>query len=305
MSEPGWRTHSDGRIVIAGTTANHKAFAVARYNSNGTIDTSFNGSGVATTTFGTGSGTAIASSTVIQPDGKIIAGGTNSSSGKDVFTLVRYNPNGSLDSSFDGDGVLTTVMQASGGGDELNALALQPDGKIVAAGISTNSTNRDIGVARYNTDGSLDTSFNSSGKLIFSFAAGSDDYGLTMVLQPDGKIVVAGATSGQGYDFALVRFASNGSLDTSFGTAGQVVTPIGPGGDFVWSMALRTDGKIVAAGETGSGNSKDFALARYDSDGSLDRSFDSDGIAINSINSGNDNAYAVTSHSTARSSLPA
>ena len=73
------------------------------------------------------------------------------------------------------------------------------------------------------------------------------------------------------------------------------MTPIGSGDDFVWSMALRTDGKIVAAGETGSGDSKDFALARYDTDGSLDRSFDSDGIAINSINSGNDNAYAVTS----------
>src|SRR6266540_155863 len=144
----------NGKLVAAGVGPN--GFALARYNPDGSLDTSFGAGGKVTTPIGA------ANALVLQPDGKLVAAGSNNISPSD-FVLVRYNPNGSLDTSFGGDGKVTTAI---GFGARAFALALQPDGKLVAAGMGwTGSTGFESALVRYNPDGSLDTSFGAGGKV--------------------------------------------------------------------------------------------------------------------------------------------
>ncbi|KJY31239.1 DUF11 domain-containing protein [Streptomyces katrae] len=188
---------SDNKIVIAGRAgynypSNDSDFALARYNPNGSLDTTFDGDGRVTTAF---AGPDVANGVKIQPDGKIVTAG---SSGFD-FALARYNgADGSLDTGFDGDGKVTTDFGTNtldGAAD----LALQTDGRIVAAGISE----ADFGVARYNTNGSLDTGFGTGGKVHTDVSFGYFDTANAVALQSDGKIVVSGNT---GDDRGLVRY---------------------------------------------------------------------------------------------------
>jgi uncharacterized delta-60 repeat protein len=168
---------------------------------------------------------------------------------------------GDLDTSFDTDGIVTTAIGA--GGDEAKSVALQSDGKIVVAGYSVNGGTYDFAVVRYNTNGSLDTSFDTDGKVTTAIGA-SNDYVNSIALQSDGKIVVAGySVNGGNYDFTVVRYNTNGSLDTSFSGDGIVTTAIGAAHDYVSSIALQSDGKIVVAGYSDNGVSYVFALARY------------------------------------------
>ncbi len=165
-----------------------------------------------------------------------------------------------------------------GGTDIANAVVLQSDGKIVAVGQDSS----DFALARYNADGSLDSSFGTGGKVTTDF--GGSDAALAAVLQPDGKIVAVGTSAA---DFALARYNTDGSLDTSFGTGGKVTTDFG-GTDQAWAAVLQPDGKIVAAGLA----SADFALARYNTNGSLDTSFGTGGKVTTSFE-GSDQARAV------------
>ena len=178
----------------------------------------------------------------IQADGKILVAGV----GMRNFAVARYNSNGTLDTSFDGDGKLTTDF---GGSDYVSGMAIQADGKIVVAG----GSNSDFAVARYNSNGTLDTSFDGDGKLTTDFRG--YDLANTMAIQADGKILVAG---GSDSDFAVARYNSNGTLDTSFDGDGKLRINFSDGYDFANSMAIQTDGRIVLAGT----NSRDFALAR-------------------------------------------
>jgi uncharacterized delta-60 repeat protein len=205
------------------------------------------------------------------------------------FTLVRYNTNGTLDTTFDSDGKVTTAIGS--GTDVAYSVALQSDGKIVVAGYSNNGSNFDFALVRYNTDGSLDTSFDSDGKVTTEVGSGNDG-GESVAIQSDGKIVVAGYSYiGSNNDFALARYNTDGTLDTSFDSDGKVTTAIGVSVNYAKSVAIQSDGKIVAAGyNTGSNN--DLALARYNTDGTLDTSFDSDGKVTTAIGS-NDRAYSV------------
>ncbi len=278
----------DGKIVAAGTAANGD-FALARYNPEGSLDTSFNGTGKATTPFGSDYDDAYA--VALQPDGKIVAAGSSSNGSNDDFALARYNPDGSLDAGFGSGGKVTTSFGS--GDDDAYAVALQPDGKIVAAGSSWNGSNYDFALARYNTDGSLDASLNGSGKVTTSFGSFNDSAD-AVALQPDGKIVAAGiSNNGTDNDFALARYSADGSLDTSFNGTGKVTTSFGSGYDAADSIALQPDGKIVAAGYGWNGSDYDFALARYNTDGSLDTSFDGSGKATTSFGSFFDVVNAV------------
>ncbi|WP_406337528.1 calcium-binding protein [Streptomyces sp. NBC_00649] len=242
----------DGKIVALGTSGGNAA--LARYNADGTPDTSFGGGDGKVTTDPApesleegGDARALA----LQPDGKIIAGGQVGTTRFD-FVLLRYNANGTLDTSFSGDGIERTDF---GDYEAVEGLAVQPDGRIVAAGGSGGR----FALARYNVNGSLDTTFGNAGRVLTSGGGGAQD----VVLQPDGRIVVDGS-NGPGGDFAVLRYNTNGSLDSGFGTGGLVTTDFG-GSDQARGVALQPDGKIVAAGQ--GGPNTDFALARYEGGG--------------------------------------
>jgi uncharacterized delta-60 repeat protein len=182
----------------------------------------------------------------LDPTGSIVmSGGTGSIPGNHV--AAQNNPNGSLDTSFDTDGKVTTPIGA--GSDSGAAVVLQSDGKIVVAGFSSIGTTFDFAVARYNTDGSLDTSFDSDGKLITPISTG-EDQGTALAIQTDGKIVVAGTSlNGTNNDFAVVRYNPNGSLDTSYGTGGKVIVAVTIGSDSVGGVALDSLDRAIVVGE--------------------------------------------------------
>ena len=163
------------------------------------------------------------------------------------FALVRYNPDGSLDTTFNGTGKVITPV---GGG--ANSVAIQSDGKIIAAGEKPKRLNAAFTLVRYNADGTLDTSFNGTGKVITS--VGNSDSGASeLAIQTDGKIVVAGYSlaapdNWRTADFAVVRYNPDGSLDTSFGGTGKILIPDSDSGDYAYSVAIQPNGKIVVAG---------------------------------------------------------
>jgi uncharacterized delta-60 repeat protein len=257
----------DGKIIVVGQAgADDRDFALARFNPNGTLDTSFSGDGKETTDLGGGSD--LAQGVALQGDGKIVVAGfagTTSPNGDNFgdFALARYNPDGSLDTTFSGDGKQTTDF---GVADFANGVAIQGDGKIVAVG-DTDDDN--FALARYNTDGSPDTSFSGDGKQTTDF--GGFDEATAVALQGDGKIVAIGDTNTGDFDFALARYTTGGSLDTSFSGDGKQTTDFA-GSAAATAVALQANGRIVAVGGNG-----DFALARYKTNGSLDPSFSGDG----------------------------
>ena len=252
----------DGRIVLAGNQSSWtnepdstvSRIALARYNPDLTLDPSFSHDGRQTTDVDDHP-SAWAGDVVLQADGKIVvAGSAGSSYPVSDFMLARYREDGSLDSSFGGDGIVTTDL---GGSDTALAAAVQPDGKIVVGGYSEGR----LAIARYRADGSLDTSFGGDGMATPAVGGGIRD----LAIQDDGKLVVGG------YE-GLVRFEPDGSLDTSFGTGGVVTNDA----LLPTAVAIQPDGKIVAAGNG-------FTLARYHADGSLDLSFGFGGTQTSTI----------------------
>ncbi len=251
---------SDNKIVAVGVShVSDTDVALARYNPNGSPDTNFGTSGIVTTPIGSNNDRGKAAA--IQPnDGKIVVAGDFDAGGHDEIFLARFNTDGLLDSSFSGGKVITQI----GGYDGLSSVDIQADGKIVVAG-STLNASRDTFVARYNSDGTLDTSFGGTGKVVHSFSSGADG-ATSLILQSDGKIILGGYENtgvSSGNDFMLSRFNSDGTLDTTFGANGSFVTPIGSGDDIIYSFAQQTDGKIIGAGSVSNGSYNDWGLARY------------------------------------------
>lgn len=289
-SGSGMVLQKDGKILVAGETQTlfgDKDFALARYNSDGSLDTSFGIGGLQATRFGTtdDAGQCVA----LQADGKILVAGYASSQGKDFFAIARYNANGTLDTTFDGDGKAVTAFGT--GKDRIYSMAVQADGKILVAGESSGQ----IALARYNANGSLDTGFGSGGKLTTTIDHDSCAHGV--IVLADGKILVAGNSSHWSYmsfdsEFVVARYTASGKLDTTFGGGkGYAATNIGEG-DTAQGLVLQADGKIVVAGSSGSGNG-DFALARYLANGALDLSFSGDGKVRTDITGVLDSGYAV------------
>ena len=192
----------------------------------------------------------------LQPDGKIVAAGRALGD----FALARYLPNGSLDPTFSGDGKVTTDF-SGGSFDEVHALALQPDGKLVVAG--RGGVGHDFALARYLPNGTLDSTFSGDGKLTTDFGSVEFEMVLALVLQPDGKLVVAG-TGGAGHDFALARYLPNGTLDSTFSGDGKLTTDFGSNRDEASALAIQpNNGRLVVAGISGTPGLRDFTLARY------------------------------------------
>ena len=283
---------ADGKIVVAGTSSNgsNDDIAVTRYNVDGTLDTSFGGLGHVTTGFG--SSTDRGSALAIQQDGKIVVSGQAWNGSKYVFAVVRYTSTGSSDASFNGGAASVSF----GTGDDVAlAVAVQADGKIVLAGFSNNTGGvRHMALARLNTNGTLDTSFGSGGKLTTSYSALDDD-ALALTIQPDGKLVVAGRSyNGSNWDMTVTRYTTSGALDVTFGSGGKVTTAIGPSHEEAWSLALQADGKIVVAGESydAAGNA-DIAVVRYLVNGTLDTAFNGTGKCVVPVGAGADYGYGV------------
>lgn len=282
---------SDGKIVVAGYSGGsptYRDFALVRYNTNGTVDSTFGSAGKAITAVGGGDG---AYSLAIQNDDKIVVAGNNKIGGVVDFALVRYNSDGSLDSTFDADGKVTTDF--GNAADYCYAVAIQNDGKILAAGLSSNGPNMDFALARYQANGKLDSTFNFNGKAITNFNFNS--VGKFVAMQNDGKILVSGfCNNGSNHDFALARYNNDGSLDNTFDSDGKVSTDFGGNQDFGLSIAVQLDDKIVLGGYSDDGSDYDFAIARYNNDGSLDTAFNSDGrVTTDFGNNTDDKANSV------------
>lgn len=285
----GAAVQADGRIVIAGFTAvpatGKGSFVVARYTSSGALDSSFGTAGKSVTSMGKD---ARAFGMTLQADGRIVAAGyTQVTSGKKSFALTRYRTDGHLDTTFGSGGKATTTW---GAGGEAHAVALAPDGKIIAAGWSVMTGSQQFALARYKSNGRIDTSFGKAGRV--SAILGRSSAVAGVAVQSDGKIVAAGYVSAAGniVHIAVARYLVNGSPDPSFGTNGVVITNLG-GREQARSVALQPDGKIVAAGQILT-NQSNFALVRFDVNGHLDPSFGSNGVAIS--NFGNSSvAFAV------------
>ncbi len=270
---------ADGKSVVIGFENGN--FVLVRYNANGSLDATFGANGKVTTNFG---GEDRAYSVAIQADGKIVVAGTCDGD----FALARYNANGSLDATFSGDGKVTTDF---GGYDVGYSISIQADGKIVvvgtcngegAIGFYSFSTSGFI-LARYNADGSLDTTFSGDGKVSTQINAGTPEYAYASLIQADGKIVVGGTSNGH---FALVRYDVNGNIDTTFGSNGVTLTALDSiYGNVITALAVQSDGKIVAGGEyVGDNSNYQFGLARYSADGVLDTTFGVNGKVVANYN---------------------
>ncbi|MFW5439425.1 MAG: LamG-like jellyroll fold domain-containing protein, partial [Methylophilaceae bacterium] len=276
----------DGKILVTGSSYNgtNYDFALVRYNADGTLDTSFSGDGMLTTAIGLAD--EYGRSVTVQADGKIIVGGFTFNGTNNDLALVRYNVDGTLDASFDGDGILTTAV---GPGDDLAfSVIVQADGKILLAGNSHNGANDDIMLVRYNTNGTLDASFSVGGILTLDIGGGTD-LGDDITLQADGKILLTGAGFTSTHrDLVVVRINTDGTLDASFGTGGIVTTDVGAGHEYGNDIKVQTNGKIVVSGASNNGVDWDLMTVRYNADGTLDASFSSDGKVVIPLGPGND-----------------
>ena len=288
---------SDGKIVVAGYatfSGNAVGFAVGRFNSNGTVDASFGSAGKVLFNFKK-SVSALARGVTIQSNGYIVVAGDSDT----VFALARLKPNGAFDLGFNGTGKVTVSTSSfttgEGGAHDVAIQRVTVNDivqeKIVAAGIRPSDYfgDRDMAVLRFNPNGSLDTSFGSGGKVFTDFT-GYSDQAKSVAIDANNNIVVAGHmhidSTLESIRFALVRYTENGQVDPSFGSAGKVTAGVIGYRSFLYGhgLAIQSDGKIVASGkvEMGPTNDGDFAVARFNTDGTLDTSFglDATGIVI-------------------------
>lgn len=318
---------SDGKIVVGGFSedaSGNYAFAVARYNIDGSLDYGFGSSGEVRTAISGGNGTNdYAECLAIQSDGKILVGGSSTSVTGQALALARYNTNGTLDKSFGISGTLRTLVE---GTDVAKAISVTSNGAIILAGLSyvgppyfgfSYPLVNVFEVVHYESDGTLDDSFGVDGvttETVTSYVLGSDGYSHSAATPylnsvdalPNGAFVVSGCSDGLYYNsgvhndlFLIARFNSDGATDNTFGSDGISESLIKGGdglNDAAYSLLTLSDGKIVAVGtsEYTSGLTK-FALARLNSDGGIDTTFGNEGTFENSINggAGNDRGTCV------------
>jgi len=275
----------DNKTVIVGYTITTQSpdFGIIRLNEDGTLDTSFGLNGAVSTAFGSGSD--IARCVAIQSDGKILVGGYSDlgrNSGDTDFCVVRYNANGTLDTSFGDQGkVSIAIGNPLWGGDYAYKIGVTEDNKIVLTGscstlTGSNTKSRDFAAIRLLSSGKLDTSFSLDG-IATATVGNSDDQGVGQYIYKDGKILVGGwsesfINGNSVYDYSIVRFNADGTLDNSFGANGKIPSQLGSNQGHGWSLTVQSDGKILQAGDN-------YNVIRYNSDGSLDLTFGSNGTS--------------------------
>ncbi len=275
----------DGKIITAGETdpsSTNRNVALARFTKAGVLDATFNGTGKKVVDLG---GIDFGYALVLEPvTNKIIVAGQKCSTATCDVAVMRFNPYGTLDASFNLTG---KRIDDFGGGDNgsLGAVALQSDGKIVVGGYMFNkaTSNYDLAVYRYTKAGALDITFAGTGKKAIAVSSGRNEYGYGIAVQPvDGRIVLIGSScdlSDANCNFVLVRLNPNGSLDPTFGTGGKQITDFGAN-DRAYDIALQPNGKMIVAGRKQVGTATYFALARYNPNGTLDATFAGTGKKI-------------------------
>lgn len=290
------KVQPDGKIVVAGESGIYPDFhsALVRYKKNGRLDPTFGASGKAVTTFDPNGDDL--SALVLQPDGKIVAAGSIHGT---AFLLARFDIDGSVDQTFGSNGSIVTKFgdPTAGAAD----VVLQADGKIIAAGVSgagSLSELNDFALARYNSDGSLDQTFGTGGKVITHFPGqfNTGSTGTSVAVQADGKVIVGGYYKNERtpHRFAMARYNPNGALDSTFGNAGLVMTTVGSGDAFSNAIVLESNGRIVLAGYSSTTQGHDFSLAGYNPDGTLDTTFGNGGfMATDFAGATDDIAYAM------------
>ena len=249
---------TDGRILVAGSSGTN--YAIARYDSQGNLDATFDADGFYTGSFG--NNTSSASAMALQEDGKIIVAGYGWSGSSWDFGIARHTATGALDTSFSGDGKLFISLDASSEPESLNAIALQPDGKILLAGYTLGSGNgtRNGVLIRLNVDGTLDTGFGGGDGIVTLSSGLWCDFN-SVQIQADGKIIAAGNNL-DGLGKALIaRFNADGSLDTAFADGGVLTTLFSTGTSVIFDLAFAPNGQTVAVGSSYTG-SHDFGMLR-------------------------------------------
>jgi len=293
---------SIGRIYITGETwnGNYLSVYVMRLDNNGILDNSFGTNGKVI--FNSIDGVyevGGANSLYIDSNDKIyVTGESYNGSNWDVY-VIRLNGNGSLDNTFSGDGKVLFDSIAFGNDDDFGkSLYVDNNGRIYVTGYSYNGTNLDMYVIRLSSNGSLDNTFDSDGKVFINNIAGSDsvDVGNSIYVDSNGKVYVTGRSyNGSNYDMYVIRLNSDGSLDNSFGNNGKVIFNSiagGDGDDLANSIYVDSSGKIFVTGESSNGGDYDVYVMRLNSDGSLDNSFGNNGkVIFNNIAGGDGMDY--------------
>jgi uncharacterized delta-60 repeat protein len=226
-------------IVFTACHKKKKPFLLLPLIDNSSVVTTDNGSGDG----GSGSG--------VDSSGDGGSGGPTFTPATGVLDTSFNSPNGS-------------IIQPIGSADDYgHSLAIQSDGKILHGGHCHNGSNYDFCIARFNSNGTLDTNFGNSGIVIQDIGS-SDDRGYSLAIQTDGKILLGGNCQGESnWDFSIARFNSNGTLNTSFGSSGKVIQPIDSADDYVRSLAIQPNGKILLGGNCSNGSNDDFCIARF------------------------------------------
>ena len=254
--------------MVAGIDEGRDRFTVVRYNPDGSTDSSFGGGdGEAIAYFGVSFiGQVYPSSLIQQSDGKLVVAGSVG----DAFGLARFNADGSMDDTFDGDGLLLTQVGVRGEG---HSVIQQADGKLVVAGFSEEASgfsDAHFAVLRYNNNGTLDTTFNDTGKVTTVISSGSEVVS-SVIQQADGKLVAVGTALNTGA-VAMARYNANGSLDTGFDDDGVLTTSM-TGYDVGIDVVQQADGKLAVSGFSSLNGKGNVELLRYNANGSLDTGF--------------------------------
>jgi uncharacterized delta-60 repeat protein len=281
----------DGGIVVVGErrAAVSDRFVVQRYRPNGTLDARFANGGTALTGFGRRfqGATAVA----VAPGGRIVVAGSTSNGITSRSAMARYLTDGRLDRSFGQDGRVTTDVSPSG--EQFTALAILPDGRIVAAGWAEVSLVPVFSAVRYTQGGRLDTTFDGDGISRVDVAPGGDRANAVALVEHGGLVLAGSAAAGGRDEWALIRLGPRGHLDPTFARHGRLVTDFGPAFDEAQSLAVQTNGKLVVAGRIREGNKDDIGVLRFKPDGGRDLMFGAGGRALTDVSSGNDAARDV------------
>jgi len=271
----------DGKIVVVGDSSYGKSkhVFVMRCNSDGLLDSTFGEGGVTTYKSRANESQDMGSGVALDSDAKIVVVGSTHDGKNRQAMILRYNGTGTLDSSFGKGGVVTHsgLSDADLWG---RSVAIQPDGKVVMVGYSNTGKKCDVLTVRYDADGSPDKTFGEGGVALSSCPPGGHDWGRSIVIQPDKKLIVAGNTRSGGKTYTmLLRYNADGKPDKTFGNGGFASTADNRN-DWGQTVTLMPDGKIVIVGNTVSVPKYVASVVRHNHDGTLDRSFGKDGIVV-------------------------